>query len=647
MLLNEMTEIATKSRLNIEHVPGNVVVITGEELKRLGYTTIKHKRFDMLTGVGGPLTMRGVGGTFGFSKVLLQINGVDINNQLFSSTHMSQHFFGALSVDQIDRIEIIRGPGSSIYGGFALSGVINVITKQEPHVISTGTEFLGDGNFRTSQSIAHSYKSGDYTASILANLQQDDGYNTVVQQDSLHALGLGDYSYAPGKPELFQESKTFLFQYQDTKNRVMMEYDSLNHGEEYGAMTSGLLPPNDGRSNTTYERMIMDWKHTESLGEYGELMLGGKYHFYDDDNRYLSYYPPVPEIFPYGVFLDGRFQEQDYSVQTEWRHAWNQHRLLVGAVYTLVDLENIPFRSNLDPTAPESEYSTLNTPYLESFVGDKNFMREEVDREIASIYAQDEWSISDSLMLTIGARYDSYDDIGEALSPRAALVWEINDQHIWKMQYANAYRPPTFYDIYTQNSAFWTNPNLKPEKAHTFEATHIYKSGSFHLSNTLLHIKIKDIINFDKEALQNGNIDSGRVYGWECEALYRWPNIELKGNLSFYETKNNATDRSFIHNPHLMGNIQTSFSLPHQSFLTLWYHYSGKQKRDEEDTRGDYPDKHYINASLQFPIKPADVTLFASDLLDEKSGFPSVLEDYPEDTYTGGRVIGLQLSYKF
>lgn len=130
--LDQSTEIATKNGLNIDFVPGNVSVISGEELKRLGYQTLNATRFDMILGIESPVnSMRGTGGSYSRQKILLLLNGVEIDNQTFGT-----NYYGAMSVDLVDRVEIIRGPGSSVYGGYAVNGVINVITKKEPHVIS-------------------------------------------------------------------------------------------------------------------------------------------------------------------------------------------------------------------------------------------------------------------------------------------------------------------------------------------------------------------------------------------------------------------------------------------------------------------------------------------------------------------------------
>ena len=71
--------------------------------------------------------MRGSGGIYGGYKVKHLINGIEITNQLFGTT-----WFPPISVDQVERVEIIRGPGSSVYGGFAVNGIINVITKKNP-----------------------------------------------------------------------------------------------------------------------------------------------------------------------------------------------------------------------------------------------------------------------------------------------------------------------------------------------------------------------------------------------------------------------------------------------------------------------------------------------------------------------------------
>lgn len=644
--LQQTTEIATKSRLNIDHVPGNVETVSGEELKRLGYMTLSGVDFKMVLGVENPLhTMRGVGGGYGSSKVLYLLNGIEINNQLFGNSHMGINLYPPFSVDLVERVEIIRGPGSSVYGGYAYHGVINVITKKEPSLVSAHTESLGNGDFLSSLSVADHYQGEDYTVTALASYLQNDGYRHTVQTDVLYPLGLGDFSYAPDEVELFSESKAFQVDYQDEKNELGLTYSDIKNGEMYGQSTGGVLPPNDGKNNVSYQRLFLDYARKVDLDEYGELKFDLLYHLHDEENNDMHFKPPIPGYLPYGMVGGADFTEQRYSAGVEWKKEAGNHHLLLGGEYTFVDSENVDFQFNLDPHATEDQYLELNTPDQQTYTGDKNFMREGVDRTIISLYAQDEWEINPALMLTYGLRYDSYDDIDDSISPRAALVWKVDDQHILKAQYAKAYRPPNFYEVYTQfGLVFWDNPNFNAETAQTAEVTHVYKNNRLRLSNTLLYTKMDDLLRIGYGA---GQFSGSKVYGWESEANMAWKQFELKANFSMYQTHDEDTDEKFTRNPHLLGNLIGTYYMTPDVPLTVWLHHRGKQERPEGDETGDVSAKNYLNASLQWNNRQFQVTLFGTDLTNEETEAASTPQLFTDGLIYKGRTVGLQISYAF
>lgn len=139
-MLEEATTIATKTKLNADYVPGTVTVISGEKLKSLGITNLAEQNaFDMIVGFdSSTLSLRGAGSIYGSqgNKIKWMINDKPINSELWGIPKLGvgQIVF-PIPTDAIDRIEIIRGPGSAIYGGNAIYGVVNIITKRDRCVI--------------------------------------------------------------------------------------------------------------------------------------------------------------------------------------------------------------------------------------------------------------------------------------------------------------------------------------------------------------------------------------------------------------------------------------------------------------------------------------------------------------------------------
>ena len=132
-LFDNVTEIATKTKLNADYVPGMVTVLRGEDLEARGYQTV-WEALELVNGIETSVSgtglrqilIRGVGRTLGSGNIKFFLDGLPINSTFLAGAHQALEF----PVELIDRIEVIRGPGSAIYGEFAFTGVINVITNK-------------------------------------------------------------------------------------------------------------------------------------------------------------------------------------------------------------------------------------------------------------------------------------------------------------------------------------------------------------------------------------------------------------------------------------------------------------------------------------------------------------------------------------
>ena len=131
--------------------------------------------------------------------------------------------------------------------------------------------------------------------------------------------------------------------------------------------------------------------------------------------------------------------------------------------------------------------TTTDTPYV--YLADTS-------RNILSSFVQDEWQITKDWQLTAGVRYDNYSDFGNTVNPRAALVWNVNEQFTTKLLYGKAFRAPSFAEQSQQNNpTLLGNKNLKPEKINTFEWAVDYRPfSSVRTAANLYYYQIKDLI---------------------------------------------------------------------------------------------------------------------------------------------------------
>ncbi len=174
-ILDLETEIATKRKTNADYVPGIVTVLQGDHLEALGATDV-HSALRYVPGANlvannygrKGVTVRGIGGAFGSSNLKLMLNGHAVNgNFAVAAPHLMN-----LPIEQVARIEVIRGPGSILYGEYAFSGVINVVTR-----VQQSRATVGFGSFGEVQlgGVAHEQLAEGVELSLNLSARSSDG----------------------------------------------------------------------------------------------------------------------------------------------------------------------------------------------------------------------------------------------------------------------------------------------------------------------------------------------------------------------------------------------------------------------------------------------------------------------------------------
>ncbi len=443
-LLAEQTEIATRSYLNSDYVPGMVTVLRGDDLARRGARTVWDALgfvpgvVPIIPSIGAPrVTVRGVGavGPYrveGYIKVLQ--NGIALNDDVNGLADAAM----LMPLAQVERIEVIRGPGSALYGEYAMAGVVNIITRSDEQRV-----FLFGGS-------EQSYGGGAIVATgndrfrLSLNLSQwrSSGADMEAGPDGLYTTGvaaIAESSYAPGPANEEIRGRYGVVQLTAGQFSLVGQWHEARLGDYFGV--NHYLPPDSDRLVDT--RQITSFEARQRLGRGHsriELYAGERRYRLKKDGLFAgtALLFSGQEGDDVTVSLDYEERRRYYGV--DWLLEQGAHRLLLG-------LQQADSRTLQD----SQSYNFLVLPDGSIEIGDTwyNYGLSVVagtTRHMTSLTLQDEYRVSDALSVTYGARYDHYSDTEANWSPRIAAVWRWDSQQTLKAQYSHAYRPSTFLE---------------------------------------------------------------------------------------------------------------------------------------------------------------------------------------------------------
>jgi iron complex outermembrane receptor protein len=391
----------------------------------------------------------------------------------------------------IERVEVIRGPGSSLYGNNAVFAVINIITRSgqsyggaeaaasyASYNTTTGRLSYGQ-NFKNGLRIALSgtylHTAGDdglyYPVYAATHRGYADQNGAARAPSAFASIGLGDLSFEAG--------------FVDRREITPAAYTSVFNDPQ------GIERDQRGFAELKLEhRFASEWELTARV--------------YYDRYRYVGFYPN-PEyaygqpLYPGPITVNSDDDDQD-SVGGEVkidRTFFERHFFTVGAEY------------RTDLTLDQRNFNRGGVTFLDSHATEHT----------AGVYLQDEYSIEPNLLLNVGARYDYFASFGDTVNPRSALVYNPTPSATIKALYGQAFRAPNAYEMYYEAPGYTATPRLKPEVIHSYELDYDQALGaSLRLTSALFYYKVDDLISFGLDSKGNstfGNIAAATSQGAE------------------------------------------------------------------------------------------------------------------------------------
>lgn len=473
---------ATRTEQNVDNVIASVTVITRADIERRQVQSLQ----DVLRGEAGiDITNQGGLGKYtslfmrGTSSghILVLIDGVRTGNATSGTTA-----FEYIPVDQIERIEIVRGPRSSIYGSDAISGVIQIFTRNAQPGIATGVGIASDDTYRANARFA--VGDDDYWFGIAADRIQTDGFNSCRGSFSDAC-----YTFEPDRDG-----------YRNTSATVRAGY---RWGERAEVELSTLYAKGKSEYDGSYQ----------NEAEFREVVptLRGRLQVADDLTLKLTLGDSRDDV---DNLHDGDFvgefntEKRTGTLQADWRLADTQ-LVTVGGDY--ID-------DRVESDTPFDRTQRDNTGVFAVYQG--RFGAHEAE---------------------LSGRYDDNEQFGSHASGNVGWKWHVSPTLALLATYGSAFRAPTFNDLYYPG---FSNPDLDPEKARSYELGVSGRTGIGRWSLNGFVTKIRDMIDSNSSYVPE-NIAKARIRGLEAFTGFTVQKWDVDVNYTYLDPRNRGAGANF------------------------------------------------------------------------------------------------------
>jgi iron complex outermembrane receptor protein len=441
-------EVYSASRFNQQatQAPSNVTILTSADIRAYGWRTLT----DALRSIRGLYTSNDRSysylGARGFlrsgdlnTRFLLQIDGTRINDPVFDQAQLGAEF--PLDLDLVDRIEFVPGPGSSVYGANAFFGVINVITRRASELEGARATLEAGQAGTRGGSATYGWRNGDAELVLSGSRGLSDGRDLYFPEFGGSARGL-DW-----------ERTTRLFARARAGAWSMTLLD--------GARTKGMATASYGQPFNVPGGQTLDRLTLAEVGYRNRILpMHGEVtgRIYHGNYRYEGHFVNWE---PFGTINYDRTRARWWGADVSlFLQVAAAHKLVLGADY----------QYNHDLT--QQNYDTQPYyAYLDDHQQGKRF----------GIYAQDEITLAEGVLLNAGLRYDRETSTGGVFNPRLALIAEVARGTTVKAIYGSAFRAPNSYELFygiDGQGGQLANPDLGRERIRSHELSLVRQLGT-------------------------------------------------------------------------------------------------------------------------------------------------------------------------
>lgn len=621
---------ASKHDQKITDAPSSVTIVTRDEIQAYGHRTLA----DILRSVRdfyvsddrnyGYIGVRGINrpGDFG-GRILLLVDGLRLNDPIYDSTAVLTDF--PIDVDLIERVEVIRGPGSALYGNNAFVAVVNVITRTGGDV--NGVEASGEiGSLNTYKgrlTYGKVFKNGLsilLTGTIFDSAGNDRLYFKEFDQPVNNrgvVEGRDGDAFASAGLTLSYKDFTFQGGYVSRRKDVPTgSFDTIFNDPRFYTL-----------DQSSFTRLTYVHEFEQNLSVRADLHWNSYYVKGD--------YPfATDETDPRGGAITRDIAE------TQWwgaelqvtKQVFKTHRLTLGIEFQ----DNAKLRLANYNVSPHLDIQTLDT-----------------STSTFGAYLQDEWAITKSLTLNAGLRYDWFETFGSTVNPRGALIWHPLKKTTLKLLAGQAFRAPNTYESSYADVSFRVNPELEPERIRSYElALEQTVTSGLRLSASGFYNQIDGLISErydpsdDKFYFANDNLAETKGGSIELEAKLP-KGFKARTSYMLQRTTDTVTGERFSNSPEHLAKLNVIIPIYRDKvFSGIELQYSSETENTRQQHTAGYLLANWTLFSHEL-IKHLEVSASIHNLLDRRYGYPGSPEQIQGTILQDGRTFRLKVTCHF
>jgi vitamin B12 transporter len=496
----EISVTADRLEESLKDKTDSIEVITREEIERQQWRYVLDALRDVvgLTVVrsGSPgkatsLFLRGAGS----AQVLVLIDGVQINDPFFGGVSIEN-----VTTDNVERIEVVKGPQSPLYGSDSIAGVINIITQTGEAGTQVNASFEGGSfeTFREQIGVAGSTGNASYS---LAYSRQDSA---------------GQFDNDEFRQNNFSGNANLAF-----SNTTELSVNARVHDSQTGIPFNAFNAPAPLRNQDIQLTVIGTSLHHVG-GDYVNLKT--RFSF---------------------THLDFLFEDPEDVFSTLSEHVSRTFQAGVQNDFRLTTEDTVTIGYEFENQGLDASEVGVPVPDLDDF-----------DTTIHAIYAQNKWE-SAHWIFTAGLRFDHHNTFGDTFNPRISAAYR--PQPDWKIRgsFGTGFRAPSAGDL---AFPFFGNPDLDPEKSKSWEiGVDHYWDETAVISASFFRNDYEDLITFDPNTFIAGNIAEAKSQGLELSGSIRYNNWHLAASYTFLDTEDKIEKHQLFRRPRHFGSARLAY----------------------------------------------------------------------------------------